>query len=36
MGASGNGGRYGGQANWDEFTQWQWVTLRDQAAALPF
>src|SRR4029079_7102785 len=25
MGASGNGSRFGGAANWDEFTEWQWV-----------
>lgn len=27
MGASGNGGRYGGHWNLDEFTYWQWVTI---------
>lgn len=32
-GASGNGGRVGGPANWDEFTQWQWVTIKDEAPA---
>lgn len=26
MGESGNGGRYGGHWNLDEFTYWQWVT----------
>jgi benzaldehyde dehydrogenase (NAD) len=36
MGSSGNGGRHGGHANWDEFTQWQWVTARDEAAVYPF
>ncbi|HEX3779869.1 MAG TPA: aldehyde dehydrogenase family protein [Pseudonocardiaceae bacterium] len=36
MGASGNGGRYGGQANWEEFTQWQWLTVRDTPASYPF
>ncbi|HEX4226089.1 MAG TPA: aldehyde dehydrogenase family protein [Pseudonocardiaceae bacterium] len=36
MGASGNGGRYGGQANWEEFTQWQWLTVRDSPATYPF
>jgi acyl-CoA reductase-like NAD-dependent aldehyde dehydrogenase len=36
MGASGNGGRYGGQANWEEFTQWQWLTVRETPAAYPF
>lgn len=28
MGQSGNGGRYGGHWNLDEFTSWQWVTAR--------
>ena len=36
MGASGNGGRHGGVANWDEFTQWQWVTIQDRATPFPF
>ena len=35
MGASGNGARFGGAANWDEFTEWQWVTVRDDAALVP-
>ncbi len=35
-GASGNGGRHGGAANWEEFTQWQWVTIRDRATPYPF
>ena len=35
-GASGNGGRVGGPANWEEFTQWQWVTMQDAATAYPF
>ena len=35
MGASGNGARFGGQANWDEFTQWQWVTIRDEPRTFP-
>ncbi|MGB7219424.1 MAG: benzaldehyde dehydrogenase [Vicinamibacterales bacterium] len=35
-GASGNGSRIGGPANWEEFTQWQWVTIKDQAHAYPF
>jgi benzaldehyde dehydrogenase (NAD) len=29
MGLSGNGGRFGGEANLEAFTQWQWVTVRD-------
>ena len=28
MGESGNGGRYGGEASLDTFTDWQWVTVR--------
>ena len=35
-GASGNGGRHGGPANWEEFTQWQWVTIKDTAPRYPF
>jgi benzaldehyde dehydrogenase (NAD) len=35
-GASGNGGRHGGHANWDEFTQWQWVTVQDVPPCYPF
>jgi benzaldehyde dehydrogenase (NAD) len=36
MGTSGNGGRFGGAANWDEFTQWQWVTVRDEPKSFPY
>ena len=35
-GASGNGTRVGGPANRDEFTQWQWVTIKDAATPYPF
>ena len=35
-GASGNGGRIGGPANWEEFTQWQWVTIKDSPLRYPF
>ena len=35
MGASGTA-RYRGQANWDEFTEWQWVTVRDDARSYPY
>ena len=35
-GASGNGARFGTQSSWDEFTQWQWITTREQAHAFPF
>ena len=36
FGASGNGARHGGPANWDEFTQWQWVTMKHTAPRYPF
>ncbi|MGX1174757.1 benzaldehyde dehydrogenase [Pseudomonas sp. R151218B TE3479] len=35
-GASGNGGSVGGPADWDEYTQWQWVTVKDTAPIYPF
>ena len=35
-GASGNGGRHGGPANWEEFTQWQWVTIKETPPRYPF
>jgi benzaldehyde dehydrogenase (NAD) len=35
-GASGNGGRFGSLANWEEFTQWQWCTVRDRAPRFAF
>ena len=35
-GASGNGTRIGGPANFEEFTQWQWVTIKDKPNAYPF
>jgi len=28
VGASGNGTSIGGPANWEEFTQWQWMTIK--------
>ncbi len=36
MGESGNGGRYGGEASLDTFTEWQWVTVRDEPPSFPF
>jgi benzaldehyde dehydrogenase (NAD) len=30
MGMSGNGSRFGGEANLEAFSQWQWVTVRDE------
>jgi benzaldehyde dehydrogenase (NAD) len=35
-GASGNGTRIGGPANWEEFTQWQWLTIKDKPNPYPF
>jgi len=35
-GMSGNGARYGGEANLDNFTEWQWVTVRDEPPTFPF
>ncbi len=35
MGLSGNGGRFGGPATLDEFTEWQWVTIRDEPHRYP-
>ncbi len=34
-GASGNGSSIGGPANVEEFTQWQWVTIKDEATPYP-
>ena len=31
MGLSGNGGRFGSEANLEAFSQWQWITVRDEA-----
>lgn len=36
MGASGNGGRFGGPANLDEFTQSQWISVMDKPIVYPF
>jgi benzaldehyde dehydrogenase (NAD) len=36
MGASGNGGRFGGPANVDEFTQTQWISAIDRPVRYPF
>lgn len=35
-GASGTGGRFGGVANIEEFTEWRWFTVQDQKTALPY
>lgn len=36
MGDSGNGSRHGGEASLDTFTEWQWVTVRDEPPTFPF
>ncbi len=36
MGASGNGGRFGGPANIEEFTQTQWVSVTEHGIQYPF
>jgi benzaldehyde dehydrogenase (NAD) len=35
-GASGNGARFGSLTNWDEFTEWQWVTAGSAPIKYPF
>lgn len=35
-GASGNGSRFGSVTNWEEFTEWQWLTLGSTPARYPF
>jgi hypothetical protein len=30
------GGAMGGPANLDEYTQWKWVTVKDEAPMYPF
>ncbi len=35
-GDSGNGGSVGGPADWDEFSHWQWVTVRREPPQYPF
>ena len=35
VGASGNGSSIGGPANIEEFTQWQWLTIKGEAPAYP-
>jgi benzaldehyde dehydrogenase (NAD) len=36
VGTSGNSARFGSQSSWDEFTQWRWLTVRDQPHPFPF
>jgi benzaldehyde dehydrogenase (NAD) len=35
VGASGNGSAVGGPANWEEFTEWQWMTVRSTPPTYP-
>jgi benzaldehyde dehydrogenase (NAD) len=35
-GASGNGGSMGGPSDAEEYTQWRWVTVKDEAPVYPF
>jgi benzaldehyde dehydrogenase (NAD) len=35
-GASGNGSRFGSLTNWDEFTEWQWMTVGGSPVRYPF
>jgi benzaldehyde dehydrogenase (NAD) len=35
-GCSGNGGSVGAPSDWDDYTQWQWVTVRDAPPQYPF
>jgi benzaldehyde dehydrogenase (NAD) len=36
FGASSNGGHFGGVANLELWTEWQWITARDVATPFPF
>jgi benzaldehyde dehydrogenase (NAD) len=36
VGDSGNGARHGGPSNIDEFTQWQWLTIKEEASRHAF
>jgi benzaldehyde dehydrogenase (NAD) len=35
-GIAGNGSSVGGPADMEEYTQWQWITVKDQAPTYPF
>lgn len=35
-GIAGNGASVGGPADWEEYTQWRWTTVRQQAMPYPF
>lgn len=36
MGSSGNGSRFGSMTNWEEFTEWQWMTIGGKPTRYPF
>ncbi len=35
-GVAGNGSSHGGAADWEAFTTWQWLTVKDEATPYPF
>lgn len=35
-GIAGNGNSHGGPGDWEQFTAWQWITVKDTAPAYPF
>jgi benzaldehyde dehydrogenase (NAD) len=35
-GIAGNGTSVGGPSDWEEYTQWQWMTVKDTAPMFPF
>ncbi|MEK8031447.1 benzaldehyde dehydrogenase [Ideonella sp. DXS29W] len=35
-GAAGNGNSHGGPGDWEQFTTWQWLTVKDAATPFPF
>jgi benzaldehyde dehydrogenase (NAD) len=35
MVATASGASMGGPADWEEFTQWQWVTVKNNAPTYP-
>ncbi len=35
-GIAGNGTSVGGPADWEEYTQWQWTTIKERAPQYPF
>lgn len=35
-GASGNGTSVGGPADWEQYTHWQWLTIKSEVPQYPF